>query len=52
MELNPISQLAVSTAQMGQVLQQMTDAKMGLDDKMLQVKAAEIEQAGAIDVTA
>lgn len=47
--------LAASTQAMGELLKQMTDARQGMDDKMLRVQAAEaVEAAGAggIDVMA
>lgn len=55
MNINPVNDLAASTQAMGELLKQMTDARQGMDDKMLRVQAAEAEQAagtGGIDVTA
>lgn len=55
MNISPVSDLAASTQAMGELLQQMTVAQQGLDDKMLRVQAAAVAEAtgtGGIDVTA
>ena len=45
MNINPIANVASSIQDMGQVLRQVTDAKLALDDKMLKAVGAEQEQA-------
>lgn len=45
MEINALNNLAASMADMGQMLRQVTEAKLALDDKMLGATIAEGEQA-------
>jgi hypothetical protein len=45
MELKAIGDLSASIQDMGQMLKQMTSAKLELDDKMLKAAGAEQEQA-------
>ncbi len=45
MNINPVANIASNIQEMGQVLRQMTDAKIALDDKMLKTVGAEMEQA-------
>ncbi|GEM_PF-3297609 len=48
MEINAVNNLAASMADMGQMLRQVTEAKLALDDKMLGAAIAEGEQASGI----
>lgn len=41
MEINPLTNIASSIQDMGQVLRQMNEAKLALDDKMLQAASAD-----------
>jgi len=55
MNIDPISDLAASMADMSQMLMKMSDAKLAADNKMLRVAGEEAAQslsAGAVDVTA
>jgi hypothetical protein len=55
MNLDPVSDLAASMADMSQMLLKLNDAKLALDDKMLHVAAEEAAQsitAGSVNVTA
>ena len=41
MEINPVASIASSIQDMGQMLRQMNDAKLALDDKLLQAASAD-----------
>ena len=44
MEINAVNNLAASMADMGQMLRQVTEAKLAMDDKMLGATIAAAEQ--------
>lgn len=54
MEINPLANIASSIQDMGQMLRQMNEAKLALDDKMLEAAAADeaAPSAGGIDTYA